>query len=111
MNVYQENWSSWADVVRDFQVEVPEPEEVLVAWYGYESFEGSAVVVYRNGNMFYVVEGSHCSCYGLEDNWNPEAFEGSALIHDYLTVKVKNDDWNYERNNAWKTALENLTCG
>lgn len=45
--------------------------EVLLAWYGGGPWEGEAMVVYKSEGKLYVVTGSHCSCYGLEGQWDP----------------------------------------
>ena len=46
--------------------------EVLLATYNYENYEGYAFVFFRKGDKYYEVHGSHCSCYGLEGQWEPE---------------------------------------
>lgn len=88
---YDGYFSNWRDVVHQFYgvnyateaeqkkalENCPEPEEVIVAVYEYESYDGTAVVVYRNGETYYSVYGSHCSCHGLEDQFDPE--EHSAI--------------------------------
>ena len=48
------------------------PEEVLIAWYEYEYYSGQAVVLYRQDNKLYLVNGGHCSCNGLEGQWEPD---------------------------------------
>lgn len=84
--IYQGDFSSWRDVALEFGGKVygseseqkavlaanPEPEEVLVAAYETGDYSGTAVVVYRNGETYYSVYGSHCSCYGLEDQFEPD---------------------------------------
>lgn len=46
--------------------------DVLVASYDTDGWEGSARVVFRCGDELFEVYASHCSCHGLEDQWNPE---------------------------------------
>ena len=46
--------------------------EVLFAAYGCPSYEGYARVLYRKNGVIYEVNGSHCSCMGLEGQWEPE---------------------------------------
>lgn len=53
--------------------------EVLLAWYGYDYYEGKSLVIYRRDGKLYEVNGSHCSCYGLEDQWVPEETTWAAL--------------------------------
>lgn len=80
-------FSSWADVQYEFEKSVPEPEEVLLAVYEYESYDGNALVIYRNGDRYYWVEGGHCSCYGLEGQWRPEEFTKEELVAAIERIK------------------------
>lgn len=86
--MYVGDWSEWADVSADFdgvcarpeKPAIPEPTEVIFAGYENEGYDGSAFVVYRQGRKFYTVSGGHCSCYGLEDQWEPEEYSRTQLI-------------------------------
>ncbi|MNP96417.1 hypothetical protein D3C85_90000 [compost metagenome] len=46
--------------------------EILLASYVYEDYDGSAFVLFRRDGKLWEVNGSHCSCYGLEECWEPE---------------------------------------
>jgi hypothetical protein len=94
MREYHNNFSNWADVFNAFEKPCPEKEPRHVfASYSYEDYTGSALVIVSNGRKFDVVEGAHCSCYGLEGQWAPtthtrreirkmlEATDG--LFHEY----------------------------
>jgi len=75
------NWSDNVDVrMEKALAAIPEPEEVIYAEYHQESYEGSALVVFRNGDKFYWNQGSHCSCYGLEGQWSPEEYDRDTFI-------------------------------
>jgi|SRR6187402_177083 len=80
----------------------PENIEILFAWYEYEDYSGDAFVLYfdKNTNKLYEVHGGHCSCYGLEDQWNPEecSLEG-------LAYRMRNGDNSY---NGWSIPLKNF---
>ena len=80
VDVYEGSFSSWEDVCREFEESIPEPDEVIFAVYDQEMYEGSADVVYRVGERFYWVSGSHCSCYGLEEQFDPEEYSAELLI-------------------------------
>lgn len=97
MSAYRNEFSSWADVVSNFSEGHPgfqwgssvksikgapaeEPEEVLWADYEAEGYEGSALVIYRQGNKVFEVSGSHCSCYGLEGQWEPEEYDLATFV-------------------------------
>lgn len=45
---------------------------VIYADYEYANYEGDAAVVFADKGKLWLVTGSHCSCYGLENNWSPE---------------------------------------
>jgi hypothetical protein len=92
-NVYFENFDNWADVQREFRMNEPEPDEVLFAMYDLPDYEGYAEVVYRNGDKFYWASGSHCSCMGLEDQWEPEEYDAET----FLGVFNRNHRWSFER--------------
>lgn len=57
---------------------------IILATYDLESYEGYAYVLFeRNGNL-YEVDGSHCSCYGLEGQFSPEDVDMAELEHRLL---------------------------
>ncbi len=54
---------------------------VLLASYDTSSYESYAFVLFERGGKLYEVNGSHCSCYGLEGQWAPEETTVAALRH------------------------------
>lgn len=46
--------------------------DVLVASYTYEDYSGNAFVLFEKDGALYEATGGHCSCYGLEGQWEPE---------------------------------------
>lgn len=68
-------------IAHDFRSEEPERVEVIVAHYSYEDYSGNAFVLFRDAGKLYEVNGSHCSCYGLEGQWEPEETTVEALQH------------------------------
>jgi hypothetical protein len=71
--IYRDDFSNWAEVVENFTGNCPKEEPRFVfAEYEPGDYCGSAVVITSNdGEKFSLVEGSHCSCMGLEDQWEP----------------------------------------
>lgn len=69
-------FSDVEDVFSQFTVSESEREgvEIIFANYECECYEGSASVYFfdRNTEKYYEVYGGHCSCYGLEGQWQPE---------------------------------------
>lgn len=53
--------------------------EILLASYTYESYSGEAFVLFKRDGKLWEVNGSHCSCYGLERQWEPEETSIEAI--------------------------------
>lgn len=86
--------------------------DLIVAWYEYESYEGSAFVVYRDrrDGKVYQVLGGHCSCYGLEGQWQPEEVSAAEILArpEYVETYGWSDEQKAESrrvNEAMRTAL------
>ncbi len=89
-NGSQEAWDSLtppeqarAVIAHDFRVPLPEVAlyDILLASYTNQSYSGDAFLVLRRrltGALF-LVEASHCSCFGLEGQWHPEPTDVDAL--------------------------------
>jgi len=45
---------------------------ILIAWYGKESYDGKSEVYFEKGGKLFKNYAYHCSCYGLEGQWDPE---------------------------------------
>lgn len=84
-------FDNWEDVQRSFQMNEPEPSEVILASYDIDGYEGSATVIYRNKRRYYYVSGAHCSCYGLEEQWEPEEFQTKASFRAF--IERRHPDW------------------
>jgi hypothetical protein len=52
---------------------------VYLAWYKYEDYSGSSLVIFKQNGKLYEVNGGHCSCNGLEGQWEPEETSWKAL--------------------------------
>ena len=67
--------------------------KILFATYGYGSYDGDAWVLAEKDGQLFEVRGGHCSCYGLEGQFDPEPVvlkelenrltKGSFLKDDY----------------------------
>ena len=66
---------------------------VLLAWYGYGDYDGSAFVLFERGGKLYEVNGSHCSCYGLEECWEPEETSVAELKHRIVEGDLGRDSY------------------
>lgn len=57
----------------------PTENELLFASYGGGSYEGDAIMIWRRDGNLYEAHGSHCSCYGLENQFDAEETTVAAL--------------------------------
>lgn len=80
-DVYLGDWCDEQDLLSEFQIDKAEIKEykVIIAYYSYEDYSGTAFVLLKKGHKYYEVHGSHCSCYGLEGQWEPEETARLAL--------------------------------
>ncbi len=76
-------FDTWDNVLSQFGVEKSEVSNAvpIFAAYDIDGYEGTASVVYVEDGKFWLVDGSHCSCYGLEDQWEPEETPYEVLEH------------------------------
>jgi len=84
MSIYMGEWSGPADLASDFDIDESEiaiAGEILLASYDREEYTGRAFVLLRQNGLLYEVNGSHCSCMGLEGTWEPEETTKAAIIH------------------------------
>lgn len=84
-------WDDYAGMVSDFtpyswdsqEAKAPEgmaqEDEIIIAAYGGGAYDGDAFVLFERDGKLYEVNGSHCSCFGLEDQWTPELTTWAAL--------------------------------
>lgn len=80
--VYYGNFDCWQDVSDSYNLnESLGNKIVLFASYDTPDYEGYSTVIYIEDGKFYMVEASHCSCYGLEDSWAPEEMPCEAIMH------------------------------
>jgi len=98
-NVFLGDWSNTSDVINDFGVTEVEVDgyNIIVAAYETGSYEGSAFVLLEKDGKYFEVNGGHCSCYGLEGQWELEEVPEVALKH-----RVEKGDGGY--NSPFNTA-------
>lgn len=61
-------------VAHAFDIDISELDGCKLIFAAYETgdYSGSALILFERDGKLYEVNGSHCSCYGLEDQWSPE---------------------------------------
>lgn len=79
-NVF-DGWNDAEQMVAEFGVgmDAIEGYRVIVATYDTGNYSGDAFVLLEKNGNYYEVNGSHCSCYGLEDCWELEDVTEAAL--------------------------------
>jgi hypothetical protein len=77
------DWKNKEGMMDDFRISSDDLRgaKILLACYTYEDYNGSAFVLFIRKGKLYEVNGSHCSCYGLEGQWEPEETTKEALLH------------------------------
>lgn len=80
--IYYENFSCIDDVKEEFRISDKDilDCEIIYAAYDTPLWEGYAHVIFIKNGKLYEVNGSHCSCYGLEEQWLPEETLLEALL-------------------------------
>lgn len=53
--------------------------DVLFAAYEYEDYSGDAFVLFKKDGKLFEVHGGHCSCNGLEGQWEPEECTAASV--------------------------------
>lgn len=92
--IYMHSFESDADIIEEFYIppDALNGCRVLLAYYhvGDYGCDSSAFVLFEKDGRLYEVNGSHCSCYGLGENysgstsstqWEPEETSVEALEH------------------------------
>lgn len=69
--IFLHDFSDEESVYREFCVDKGDTQ-ILWATYTYENYSGDATVLFKENGKYYEVHGSHCSCYGLEGQWDAE---------------------------------------
>lgn len=88
----------------------PTNEEIIFAAYEGGSYEGDALVLFERGGQLYEAHGYHCSCYGLEGQWAPEATTWEALAiqknTEGYTYGLSADSYAVSTRQAFKELIE-----
>lgn len=93
MAIYKGIFEKKEDVQHEFCVDNLEGCNILFAWYGNGSYDGSAFVLFERDGQLYEVNGGHCSCYGLEEQWDPELTTVEALEYRIREGGLGNDTY------------------
>lgn len=101
-NPILEGFTSTEDVFEHFD-EKPDGETILMAIYEREWYDGDAFVLFEKDGKLYEVNGSHCSCYGLEGQWGPEEVLLEEMARNRFT-----DTYRFESIPTIRQSLEKV---
>jgi hypothetical protein len=93
---YECDWKEERPAKRAKWIEenIPPEDHILYAVYDGGGYDGWARVIFvgKDGKI-YEAGGSHCSCYGLEDQWDPDEVEWEQVLQYSYTYDGRyNDD-------------------
>ena len=107
MRVYYGIWeyNELDGLMNDFEISNVDLKylEILFAVYEYEDCSGKAFVLVKEGNKLFEINASHCSCSGLENQWELEETDIATLRH-----RIKNGDCFTGFDNELTYALDEL---
>ena len=86
--VFLHNWSSESEVYKDFAIEPKADAKILFASYNEHCYEGNAFVLLAQAGKLFEINGSHCSCFGLEKQFEPEETTIEALRHRLIEGRM-----------------------
>lgn len=71
---------------------LPDNIKLLYADYTYEDYSGDAYVLGydKQKKQFFEVHGSHCSCYGLEGQWDEEYYSEVKQLQAAIQRRLDN---------------------
>ena len=71
-----------------------EKKNILFASYGQDNYSGDAWVLFEEDGELYEVNGAHCSCYGLEGQWDEEEVVLAELENRLTKGTFGQDDYS-----------------
>lgn len=79
--VFLDSFENRKDMCEQFYINESELDgyNVIVAAYDTGDYSGDAFVLLEKDGKYFEVNGSHCSCYGLENQWGLEDTDSAAL--------------------------------
>lgn len=95
MGLYLNDFSSVHDVVSNYEISYEELNgvNIILADYAQEGYEGSSFVLFEQAGKLYEVNGSHCSCFGLEGQWEPQ-----EVLLEELIKRVETNTYYHTSN-------------
>jgi len=89
ISLWQEKKIKMSKAIKEWK-----PIKILFASYGTDNYSGDAFVLFEREGKLFEVNGSHCSCYGLEGKFTPEETTLEALRLRLTKGKLGQDDYS-----------------
>lgn len=107
------NESCWQERKAEMASALADPKfagvEILLATYQYENYSGEAFVLFRRSGKLYEVNGGHCSCHGLEGQWEPEETTVESLSHRMTHGNLGGGEWGMQFKGELEQVLAAIT--
>lgn len=81
MTIFKNDFENKEDIIYEFKLHKNDLDvcDIIYANYEYENYNGDALVIFTKNGDLYEVNAGHCSCFGLEGQWDPELTTWKAL--------------------------------
>lgn len=105
--MYCDGFEDINDILREFSADKDalDGATLLMGVYDTPPYEGYAFVLYEKDGKLYEVNGSHCSCYGLEGQWEPEETTVEALSY---RIKKGHFGYPFDSDAKFKEELQKI---
>lgn len=90
MGLYFGEFETRDDVLSEFGLGADFTGTILAAGYETGSYDGQAFVIFVDKGQLWINEASHCSCYGLEECWDPTSMPVEAI------ERILDNSYTYE---------------
>ena len=104
--IFLNSWSSKEGVARDFETNLDDVN-ILFASYNCANYTGDAFVLFEKDGELFEVNGAHCSCYGLEGQWEPQETNIKALTYRLYEGRMGQADI-FGSENEYSKSLKNF---
>jgi hypothetical protein len=84
----------------------PTDDEILFAAYAPGCYSGDSVVLFKRDGKLFMNEASHCSCYGLEGQWDPSEVEPEQVLR--YTIDADWYEYTPEAVAAWNALGQSI---
>jgi hypothetical protein len=106
--IFLNDWSNKKEVFNDFNEEkydyesdsyiiknpIDEDINILFASYGNANYSGDAWVMFEKEGKLFEVSGGHCSCYGLEGQWEEDEILLEEIENRLVNGTFGEDDYS-----------------